>query len=216
MGTMKVFISWSGSRSRGVAEALRAWLPSVLQALEPWLSAADIQAGSRWHYELGSCLASSSFGIICMTPENQGSRWLLYEAGALSRSVDGSRVVPYLIGMEKPDIEGPLSHFQAVESNEEGTFELLQSLNGALSASGERALSEAGLKRAYEVWWPELESSLQSVRATSQDLRENSPSEEGRLLETLLKVVSDYRVVLGKLHATQERESRDGAEGARA
>jgi len=40
---MKVFISWSGQRSAAVADALRYWLPKVIQALEPWMSADDIE-----------------------------------------------------------------------------------------------------------------------------------------------------------------------------
>ena len=36
---MKIFISWSGTTSRAVAEALHAWLPKVLQGVEPFLSA---------------------------------------------------------------------------------------------------------------------------------------------------------------------------------
>lgn len=212
---MKVFISWSGSRSRIVAEALRSWLPNVLQALDPWLSFADIAAGSRWHQELGSRLSSSSFGIICLTPENQGNNWLLYEAGALSKSMESARVVPYLIGLRQTDLDGPLSHFQAVESEKEGTFELLRSLNSALETSGERALSETGLRRAHELWWPELEVSLHKALKMSSDADEKAQREvEGRLLNTLLQVVSDYRVVLDKLHASQEAKPVTQEEGA--
>lgn len=205
---MKVFISWSGSRSRIAAEALRGWLPSVLQALEPWLSSADITAGSRWHQELGAELSSSSFGIICLTPENQGSHWLLYEAGALSRSVENSRVVPYLVGLRKADLSGPLSHFQAVEAEKEGTFELLRSLNNSLGVAGERGLSDSGLARAHGLWWPELEAQLRRALDESSDLDDMAPSAmENRLLNNLLKVVSDYRVVLDKLHVTKRRDA---------
>lgn len=42
---MRVFVSWSGERSREVAKAFRDWLPLVLHYAEPWVSDADIEAG---------------------------------------------------------------------------------------------------------------------------------------------------------------------------
>jgi hypothetical protein len=212
---MKVFISWSGSRSRIVAEALRSWLPNVLQALDPWLSFADIAAGSRWHQELGARLSSSSFGIICLTPENQGNNWLLYEAGALSKSMESARVVPYLIGLRQADLDGPLSYFQAVESEKEGTFELLRSLNSALDASGEIALSDTGLRRTHELWWPEIEVSLHNALRMPSDAVEKEQRDAGaQLFNNLLQVVSDYRIVLDKLHASQQAKPVTQEEGA--
>lgn len=43
---MKVFISWSGETSKKVALALKAWLPNVIQALDPWMSDKDIEKGA--------------------------------------------------------------------------------------------------------------------------------------------------------------------------
>ena len=45
---MKVFISWSGEKSRAVAQALREWLPYINSEIEPWMSDADIDLGKRW------------------------------------------------------------------------------------------------------------------------------------------------------------------------
>jgi hypothetical protein len=39
---VEVFISWSGERSKCVAEALRNWIPKIINAVLPWLSSADI------------------------------------------------------------------------------------------------------------------------------------------------------------------------------
>jgi hypothetical protein len=36
---MKVFLSWSGPTSKGVAEALRDQLPNFIQDAETWVSA---------------------------------------------------------------------------------------------------------------------------------------------------------------------------------
>lgn len=67
---MKVFISWSGERSKLLANALCEWLKPVLQSVEVWMSEADIEAGDRWGQEVAKELSASNFGIICVTPEN--------------------------------------------------------------------------------------------------------------------------------------------------
>jgi TIR domain len=67
---MKVFISWSGPQSQHIARALRAWLPRVIQHLDPWMSELDIGAGQRWERELWKELQDSHFGMVCLTPEN--------------------------------------------------------------------------------------------------------------------------------------------------
>jgi len=91
---MRVFISWSGEHSGEVAKALQQWLPRVLQAVRPWLSSASIDPGARWSDEVAGALEELNFGILCLTPENLTSAWLLFEAGALSKTVSESRVVP--------------------------------------------------------------------------------------------------------------------------
>ena len=75
---MKVFITWSGASSKAVAEALRTWLPDVLQDLDCFMSAHDIQAGERWAELLGRELEASDFGILCLTPENPSAECVLF------------------------------------------------------------------------------------------------------------------------------------------
>jgi hypothetical protein len=93
-----VFISWSGDRSKHVALALRDWLPMVLQAAKAFMSATDIVKGSRGLVELAGTLEVVKVGIICLTPENLSAPWLLFESGALSKTLDkGTLVCTYLL-----------------------------------------------------------------------------------------------------------------------
>ncbi len=79
---LKIFISWSGDRSRAVAEALRDWLPDVLPMAEPWMS-ADVEKGAKWSQSVSGELEKSNFAAVCLTPENLTAPWLLFDAVAL-------------------------------------------------------------------------------------------------------------------------------------
>jgi hypothetical protein len=161
---MKVFISWSGERSRHVAVALRQWLPDVIQEVEPWMSQHDIVSGARWSAEIGRHLDSTNFGILCLTPENAHADWLLFEAGALAKKLTDSFVVPYLIAMEPSEIPGgPLSQFQAKRSTKDDTLKLVQDVNAVL---GIGALEADRLSRLFERAWPDLETAIKTAPAT--------------------------------------------------
>lgn len=66
---MKVFISWSGSRSREVAEFLSEWLRCVLQAVRPWISSRDLDRGALWFGEIADQLKDTAVGIVVLTQE---------------------------------------------------------------------------------------------------------------------------------------------------
>lgn len=157
---MRVFLSWSGQRSRQVANALRDWLPAVLQSVEPWLSSEDMPIGTRWAESVADVLQSADVGIICLTSENLASPWLLYEAGALSKRVSSSMVIPYLLDISPADIQGPLAFFQCARATREDTFRLLQVLNAKTDAI---RLPDARLEKVFDAWWPQLEAQLTAI-----------------------------------------------------
>jgi hypothetical protein len=180
---MRVFMSWSGERSRAAAAALAELLPDVLQDVQTWMSAHDIAAGSRWGSDLGRELEGSNFGVLCLTRENLTAPWLLFEAGSLAKSVSIARVVPYRLGLKSTDVEYPLAQFQGVDADKDGTLKLLASLN----AAREEPLAEDRLKRLFDRWWPDMESGLSKIPASVA-------STEGRrddraLLEEILQLV---------------------------
>src|SRR5262249_22934477 len=123
---MKIFLSWSRDESKEVARAFSVWLPRVIQAIKPWFS-PDIEKGAKWGAELDKALEGTRFGIVCLTPNNLDSRWLHYEAGALSKT-EGARVWTFLHrGLSPGDVGPPLGSFQATTAEKDEVFKLLQS-----------------------------------------------------------------------------------------
>ena len=53
-----------------MANALREWLPNLIQTIQPWMSDSDIDKGARWSSDIVSKLDESVVGIIYLTPEN--------------------------------------------------------------------------------------------------------------------------------------------------
>jgi hypothetical protein len=129
-GELRVFISWSGPRSCALAHALRQWLPLVLHYVEPWVSETDIYAGKRWSEVVATELEASNFGVLCVTPQSMSAPWLIFEAGALAKPLEGF-VVPLLLDVDLSDLTGPLAQFQAKKTDRAGVLGLLQSINGA-------------------------------------------------------------------------------------
>jgi hypothetical protein len=156
-----VFISWSGNRSKHVAEALRDWLPMVLQAAKPWISSVDIEKGSRGLAELARALENIKVGIICLTPENLSEKWILFEAGALSKTLDpGTRLCTYLLGGLQPrDVPRPLGEFQATVADKDDTKRLIHTLNKGLGSP----VSEPHLNGAFVGLWERLEAELKAM-----------------------------------------------------
>jgi RNA polymerase sigma factor (sigma-70 family) len=182
---VKVFISWSGNKSRAVADALRGWLPGVINSVDPFVSSRDIYAGARWQSEIASQLDHSNFGIVCVTRDNQSAPWLNFEAGALAKAVDLSRVIPLAVDLSPAEIEVPLGQFQAQPANEEGLRNVVESLNNAL---GENALREELLREAFEVWWPRLDERLALIERETHATHPRVRPERELLEETLVTV----------------------------
>jgi hypothetical protein len=156
-----VFISWSGPRSKSAGEALKQWLPLVVPTASPWMSAADIDKGARWREEVAAALDTMKAGVICLTPENLTAEWLLFEAGALSKTRDPkTRVWTYLLADLKPQhLKDPLAMFQATAAEKEETRKLIHSINKNLDA----IVPESRVNHLFDKLWPDLEKELADI-----------------------------------------------------
>lgn len=196
---MKVFISWSGPTSHKVAVVLRDWLPSVIQSIEPYVSSEDIDKGARWSTDIAGELHASTYGLVCLTTDNIKAPWINFEAGALGKSIDKSRVSPFLFRLKRSEVEGPILQFQSTIFEKIDVLKLLKSINGAC---GQDALEEIRLEKAFDVWWPDLEKQLNSIPELPSEeggtgTAEPSPSDlNSRVLEELLELTRNNHKLL--------------------
>jgi hypothetical protein len=196
---MNIFISWSGDSSREIANFLHGWLPSVLQSIKPYMSTENIEKGERWGQNIANELQDAQFGVVCVTPDNLNAPWLLFESGALSKSIGQSRVSPIIFGLRESDLtKSPLLQFQYTRFNREDMQKLVISINNA--APEIERIAPDPLARSFARAWTELDEAIGAVKFSGavQKLTEHveDKASNDRYVESLEEILSNSRALL--------------------
>ena len=204
---MKLFISWSGPLSAQIAQQLRAWIPVILPAVSPFVSAEDIDKGTRWSGEISRELSECNFGLVCLTRDNLQSQWLAFEAGALSKHLTG-KVASILFGLQQSEVQYPIAMFQNVRFNQGEMRQLITSLNNATEPSSKR--EEAHLDQLFGAFWPDLEKSVKLMldNAATADGRVPPPPDTNAMVTELLSIARAQASSVFSERHTARLESR--------
>lgn len=197
---MKVFLSFSGSRSKHVAQALSGWLPQILHPIDCWFS-DDIRSGQDWMSAILLGIASSDLGVICVTRANQERPWLNFEAGACAGVSKTKVAVPYLIDFEEIlELKKPMEGLQFRRASKEETLRLVLDINQSREDDLQR--TEEELQKGFDKWWPDLEVELEAARRID-DGRVESRQMEDKVDEVLsmLRSLAGPRVRSSALRA---------------
>jgi len=204
---MKIFISWSGERSNKIANILKTWIENCFQNVEAFMSQHDIDPGSRWAAKLNEELKNTNFGIICLTPENLHQDWILYEAGALAKDTDISRVVPIRWQLSPGDIGQPLSQFNNLAFDEDG----LLALNKLINKNIEKQLFQDKIKTTYDAFLPEVKAQMKEVPVDFSGSLP-APREDRAILEEILQYTKNqfnFSTRLAKIRKTSDKIIRE-------
>jgi hypothetical protein len=199
---MKVFLSWSGTRSKEVASLLSDWLCCVIQAARPWISTRDLDRGSLWFGEINDQLKDTTVGIICLTQENKNRPWILFEAGALAKGLSTSRVCTLLVDLEPKDIEDPLAQFNHTQPTKESVFGLVRTLNSSLGSAG---LDLRVLDQVFTTYWPQFEEKFNNVLASTESAHPSKPRPKEDVLGEILENTRMLSSRIRKLEFETER-----------
>lgn len=181
---MKVFLSWSGEVAKEIGKEFKNWLPSVLQAVDPYFTPDDIDKGSRWASEISQKLQECEFGIFFLTKDNLSSIWMHFEAGAISKGYQTSRIYSILFGIDNSEVKGPFTQYQSTIFSREEIFKLVKSINDELNTG---KLSETVLKIVFDKFWPDLKNKITDILKKKKVSNKNVRSTRD-LLEEILSI----------------------------
>jgi len=110
----------------------------------------------------------------------------MFEAGALAKNLDQSRVCPILFDLEPSDVVGPLVQFQAARFEKSNIRKVIGMINNELGAT---ALTESVLNEVFEMWWPRLEENISNISRRHEMPPKSHIRSERELIEEILGLV---------------------------
>lgn len=194
---MNVFISWSGERSRLVAEAFYEYLPTVLMKPETeFYFSKDMYKGANWNPKLHEALCAADFGILCVTRDNCAAPWLIYEAGFLSYKLGVEKVAPFLLDVSPSELQGPIAQFQSTIFEEEDLRRLFLDIGRFQSPP----VRERRVSRNFDRMYGNLKEDLDKALAmTAEDGAEDLARKTLAGVEQLLRLSAENQSLLQKI-----------------
>jgi len=187
---MKIYIGWSGTRSKQVGKIFNEMLPFFNHESEPFFS-PEMGKGIQWLSTITEELRDSAIGIFCLTRENLNAPWILFEAGALSKGLQKNNVCTFLLDLKTSDITEPLSQFQWTINTEEDLFRLINTIN----LNAKKPLNENVLSQNYKKYYPEFEKKIKEIPPYKEKTGEGLPPlrDQGEILEEILGILRDMK-----------------------
>jgi hypothetical protein len=178
---MQIFISWSGQTSYRVAILIRDLIRKLLPELELWVSAEDIQDGSRWSPDMIRILEQCIFSIICVDPSNHQLPWLNFELGAIARTIGKWNIKVFLFELRPSELRGPLTQYQPVKVDKNDVMRLLDDLTANFPHI---EISHDELKQNLENIWPDFYKAIAQISLDSPKETSDQQQAEDKLADS--------------------------------
>lgn len=188
---MKIFLSWSGNKSKALAALFKDWIVCVVQNCDPWMS-TQIEAGSQSNSIINENLNELNFGILFLTKYNKEAPWILYEAGALSKGLDKNRICPLLIDLDWSEVKGPLVQYNYVEPNKSGILNLVHSIHSSMKSDTPQAI----ITRTFEPFWEIFKIKFDKIM---EEVHEEGVETRRSLEDILTEVLETNRQIDNRL-----------------
>ena len=197
MEQKKIFISWSKKTSKEIAEKLLDFLTHFFS--DPnvkFFLSTEMDGGIRPMHIIGKNLEKSHFGVLVLTKMNYKSEWIMFEAGAISKDVDKSRIIPILFNRDSNNIEKPIRSFQYVKFNKDGFLKLVSSIRKAIfDQTSLTDIQKEDIKEKLEKYWTHFNTEIVNILKNAEI---NNIDEFKEKVPELMMNENAYEKVLAK------------------
>lgn len=186
---IQVFIAWSQSGSKEVAEILHDFFKELYaihienKKLQFYFSETNL-AINEVQPQILEKLRNASLGIFVLTPLNENKPWLMYEAGAISANARNGVVVPFLFCRNKEKIEPQFTNlryfiYEAFETKDKEETNLKEFTNFLIKINLKLATFNVGLPENLlkycinNIWNESLSNKLHDIAITHLTTQEN-------------------------------------------
>lgn len=123
------------------------------------MSSEDLAPGQDWLSDLIQQTDDVYAAILCLTPENVKSPWILFEAGALLKSTPKGHVIPFTLFLQPSDAGHPLSALNGLSVDRAGTRKLVDQL---AKLAGDPPVTEAH-REEFDVWFTRFDQAIRTI-----------------------------------------------------
>ena len=147
-------------------------------------------------------MKDTSVGIVCITQENKGRPWILFEAGALAKGLSSNRVCTFLIDLNSTDLENPLAQFNHTLPNKDSVLSLVRTINTSQVVG---VLDERILEKVFNTYWNQFEENFNEalIKYPVQSKIEKRTGEN--ILTEILESTRFLNQRLRKIEAVQDK-----------
>lgn len=182
----EVFFSWSGDKSKEIALKFQDLFKRVFEpAVTSFMSSRDIGAGRRSLDVLFSKLEQCNYGISFVDAENAKAPWMQFEAGALSKLIDTSRVMVLILDGNVQSLEDtPLNEFQHKLFNKDD----IKSIFAGIIDSYKLEKSKETFMQRFEGEWDNFYRNAQVI-LEREEVQKKIETDEDDKLDVIMKML---------------------------
>lgn len=180
---IKIFLSWSGDKSKKLANVFKTYVADILPKVDFYFSPDDLKGGEKWRQSIEEGLNNNTYGIIFLTPSNLTSKWIYFEAGAISKSTKQAKILPFLYKIDINELGQPFSDYQCKSFSADSILTTILEINDCQSEVYQ--LPSETIKRNFNRLSNEIETETKNINTINEVMENSEPQiEDASLLDS--------------------------------